>query len=111
MSDSIFLSREPVDFRKGIYTLCTLVVEAFSKPPQLGIYIFYNQERNKLKILGWHRNGFVLVQKVLEKGKFYIAFKDQTTFQITEPQLSWLLAGLNWQLMSVSDDCQFKHYY
>lgn len=111
MSDSIFIAREPIDFRKGIHTLCASVIDLFSQPPQSGLFIFYNHQRNKLKLLGWHRNGFMLVQKVLEKGKFFVSLKDQAVFQITEEQLSWLLAGLNWPLMSSSQDCKFDCFF
>ena len=96
----ILLASEAVDFRKAIDGLCVLVKEDIQED---GIYIFYNKARNKLKILGWHRNGFILLYKRLEKGKFKIG-RNGT---IKEEELSWLLAGLDWEQMS--NYCEYKY--
>ena len=99
----IYMAVEAVDFRKAIDGLCALL------PKQLeaeDIYIFYNKGKNKLKILGWHGNGFVLLYKRLEKGKFTIAGNI-----LTEEQLSWLLAGLDWERMSSWGELKYSNFY
>lgn len=99
----ILLAQEAVDFRKAIDGLCGLIkgIEAEK------IYIFYNKARNKLKILGWHRNGFILLYKRLEKRKFVIGRNKRLDAQ----QLSWLLAGLDWEEMSNWGELKYKDFY
>jgi transposase len=62
--------------------------------------LFYNKGKNKLKCLSWHKNGFVLVYKRLEKGRFYFDFnKNQGVSEMNVDELGWLFAGLEWQKM------------
>ena len=109
-SEKIWLSTKAVDFRKAVNGLCTIVVEELNDNPGEGLYIFYNKARNRLKILGWHGNGFMLVYKRLEKGKFFVdCSKDKLT--INQKQISWLLAGLDWQLLDGWDKTNFTDYF
>ena len=102
---TIWLAAEAVDFRKAIDGLSVLVAEDFAKD---AIYIFYNKARNKLKILGWHGNGFILLYKRLEGGKFTIC---RSGAMPNEQQLSWLLAGLDWQQMSNWGELKYRDFY
>ena len=104
--EKIWLWSEAVDFRKSIDGLCALVVERMKDNPGEGMYIFCNRSRNKLKILGWHGNGFILVYKRLGKGKFTIAGGE-----LNERQLSWLLAGFDWQVLGNWDKANFSDYF
>ena len=62
-----------------------------------GIFVFCNRAKDKLKVLVWHDNGFVLLYKRLEKGKFtIIPDQDASSVVLDEQQLNWLLAGLDW---------------
>ena len=109
-SGKIWLFQGPVDFRKAVNGLCALVVEELKKDPGEGTYIFYNKARNRLKILGWHGNGFILLYKRLEKGKFPICCSG-SKLTINQQQLGWLLAGLDWQLLGSWDKADFKDYF
>ena len=104
-SKQIWLAKEPVDFRKAIDGLCGIVAEDFHKE---SIYVFYNKACNKLKILGWHGNGFILLYKRLERGRFTIS---QRGTDPDEQQLSWLLAGLNWEQMSNFGELKYASFY
>ena len=99
----IYIASEAVDFRKAIDGLCNEIAEDFQ---QESIYIFYNKGRNKLKILGWHGNGFMLLYKRLEKGKFKIG----SCGTIKEQELTWLLAGLDWENMSNWGELKYKDF-
>jgi transposase len=51
--------------------LVQLIVEAKSGRPNDGaVYVFRNRQRDKVKLLLWHHNGFFLGYKRLERGKF-----------------------------------------
>lgn len=102
---------EAVDFRKSIDGLSELVHDLMGKQPMQGAYIFYNRAKDKIKILAWHGNGFVLLYKRLEKGKFTPPELDAgETASIDNKQLSWLLAGLDWNKMSEWKSLKYDNY-
>jgi transposase len=69
--EQVFLYREPIDFRKAIDGLSVLVeLELDLSPFANALYVNTHRQRNKIKALYWHRNGFCLWQKRLESDKF-----------------------------------------
>lgn len=97
-SEQIWIADQPVDFRKAVDGLCALILEQMQQQPRDGLFVFYNKARNRLKLIGWHGNGFVMVYKRLEYGHFTVRIGEKVT--LTEKQLNWLLAGLDWQLLT-----------
>jgi transposase len=96
----IWLYRQAIDFRRSIDGLVSIINLELKQKPQDGIYLFYNRHHDKVKCLSWHRNGYILFYKRLEKGRFY--FKKNAsngTMEMSVDELSWLLAGLEWQKM------------
>jgi transposase len=80
--EQVYLYREPIDFRKAIDGLSALV--------------FTNRARNKIKALYWHRNGFCLWQKRLERDKFAWPNDDsEVTKTISLQEFGWLLEGFD----------------
>ncbi len=73
----VFLHRDPVDFRVGINGLSILVEQAMLlNPMSSALYVFGNRRRDRIKILGWDRNGFWVLMKRLEADRF--AWPDAT---------------------------------
>jgi len=67
----VWVYSEPIDFRKQINGLVDLVLSQLEKEPSNGdLYVFRNRQSNRLKLLVWDRNGYVMGYKRLEKGKF-----------------------------------------
>lgn len=96
----IWLYRQPIDFRCAIDGLVGIICHELKQKPQEGIYMFYNRDRDKIKLISWHKNGFMLIYKRIEQGKFYFTHNPTTeTMEIDINELSWLLAGLEWQKM------------
>jgi len=96
----IWIYRNAVDFRQGIDGLSSFIKLNLNLNPQDGIYLFYNRHRDKIKCLSWHKTGFILLYKKLEQGKFYFNFnKTEGAKEMNAQELSWLLAGLEWQKM------------
>ena len=96
----IWLFCKAVDFRCSIDGLVGLITTETQQLPQEGIYLFYNRGKDKIKCLSWHKNGFILLYKRLEAGRF--SFEQNATTGVIEmnvDELSWLLAGLQWQKM------------
>jgi transposase len=70
---NIYVSQEPVNMWKSFDALAVLVQESIGKLPSAGdMFIFYNKIRNKVKILFWDGNGFMIYYKRFERNKFNI---------------------------------------
>ena len=66
-----YLYMEPVDMRKSIDGLALIVeTELELSPMAEALFVFCNRSRDKIKMLYWERNGFVLWYKRLEKQRF-----------------------------------------
>jgi len=108
----IYIADKPVDCRKAINGLCAWVVEHAKTPVNDGsVYIFYNRGRDRVKCLFWDKNGFVLYHKRLERGRFKLNLSQEGAGVITEQQLDWLLAGLDFQLMATFSEFDYTHYF
>lgn len=95
---SVYLCREPVDFRKSIGGLSALVEQELQMS-LFGdaLFVFVNRQRDKIKALYWHRNGFCLWYKRLEKQRFAwpVLDADQQTCMLSLQELEWLLEGFD----------------
>ena len=92
----VWVYKEPTDMRKAINGLSQLVVEKWSDNPQSGaLYVFYNRARDRIKVLYWHYNGFCLLHKRLESGRFKLPTTSDNHFELSEHQLYRLLEGLH----------------
>lgn len=109
----IYVSLSPIDMRKSIDSLSAIVVEEFKSDPQCGhLFIFLNKGRDKVKIVYWDRNGFVLHYKRLEKHRFVVPkLIDRVHLVITETQLNGLLAGLNFEIMGDFDEIEYDKIF
>lgn len=97
----IYIYTARVDFRKAVNGLVNLLAESFGQNPhQGGLFVFTNRQRNKLKILFWDKNGFVLYYKRLEKSRFqYSKYLQGDTLVVNPAQLKALLMGLDFYLL------------
>ena len=95
--DQVYLYTEPIDFRKAIDGLSALVeLELGLSPFASALYVFTNRARNKVKALYWHRNGFCLWQKRLERDKFaWPRDNSELTKTISLQEFGWLIEGFD----------------
>jgi transposase len=108
----VYLADRPVDMRKAINGLAAVVCDFFTMPVNTGsVYIFYNRACDRVKCLFWDKNGFVLYHKRLEKGRFKFGKSISPISPLTHQQLDWLLAGLDFRLMSEFTMLDFTHYF
>ncbi len=102
---------EAVDVRKSIDSLLAKVVDFFDLPEQSKtVFVFCNKTKNKIKLLVWHKSGFVLVYKRLEQGRFKLRLERNGKLTINHQQLSWLLAGLKFQFMNEFNELNYRGY-
>lgn len=112
MNTRIWLYQEPVDFRKQIDGLILLIADRLKQDPTSNqLYIFRNQCANKIKLLIWERNGFWLMYKRLEKGRFKFPEASDTHCELTESELGWLLSGLDIMKQRVQPVVTATHFF
>lgn len=67
----IFVSRGPVDMRKGFDSLAQLVRSHLAGDPLSGhLFVFRSKRGDRLKVLYWDSDGLCLFYKRLELGTF-----------------------------------------
>jgi len=105
----VYVSMATVDMRKSIDGLSAIVLQALEYEPQSGhLFVFFNRSRDKVKILHWDRNGFMLHYKRMERHRFVLPSNtNQSHMVITETQLNGLLAGLNFELMGDFSELEY----
>lgn len=92
----IYLKPGITDMRKAINGLSILVKTYFKKDIFTGdLFLFCNRNKKNLKILYWHRNGFSLWQKKLEKHKFPWPMDETEVRELTHAELEMLLKGID----------------
>lgn len=96
-SARVFIASAPVDMRRGHDGLFT-IIQGWDLDPYSGdLFGFVGKRRDRLKILFWHRGGFVLLYKRLEKGRFRIpvvsAGEERAILDTTD--LAMLLDGID----------------
>lgn len=108
----IYLSLESVDMRKSINGLSVQVIEVLKQNPQCGhLFLFHNRSKDKVKILVWDKNGFVLVYKQLEKGRFkFPSYSSAKQMIIDDQQLAWLLCGFDFSQLNPFPKFNFKNH-
>jgi transposase len=94
---AVYLCRDIVDMRKSINGLSILVEQAMELDLfSTSLFVFCNRKRDKLKLLYWERNGFVLWYKRLEKDRFpWPRMADELVVSLTVRELNWLLDGID----------------
>ena len=95
----IFLATSPVDMRRQIDGLAALVNDVLSQDPFTGhVFVFRGRRADRVKLLVWDKNGFVLVYKRLEKSRFRFPDTSSSCRELDSTALTLLLEGLDLEL-------------
>lgn len=84
------------DMRKSIDGLAAIVKQNYELEPYSGcLFLFCGKRCDRLKALLWEEDGFLLLLKRLENGKFqWPRNRDEAKF-LTNEQFVWLMQGLS----------------
>ena len=94
--DHIFLACGFTDMRKSVDGLAAIVQQNFQLDPfSNNLFIFCGRRHDSLKALLWRGDGFLLLYKRLDNGRFRWPQKQEDVISITDQQLRWLLEGLD----------------
>ncbi len=110
---TLYFYNDYVDMRKSIAGLSAIVLNELQlKPDDGSVYIFNNRNRDKLKIIFYDRNGFVLYYKLLHRKKFSAIKSSGLRYQrLTAEQLDWLLAGLDLEIQVKFPEINYRYFY
>src|SRR5271154_628042 len=97
----IFLATSPFDMRKSIDGLEALVNDILAQNPFSGhVFVFRGRRCDRIKVLVWDRNGFVLYYKRLERGRFHFPDTASPNRELDSAALTLLLEGLDLELVA-----------
>ena len=103
-----FIYRSGCGMRKGYDGLSGIVRNEWKKDPLSGdVFIFLSKQRNKIKLLHWQKDGFIIYSKRLEKGTFELP-KDNS-IEISAHQLQFILEGI--YLSSIKKRMRYEHHF
>jgi transposase len=93
----VYLASQPVDMRSGHDGLFAIVKGWGLDPFSGDLFAFVGKRRNRVKVLVWHRGGFLLMYKRLERGHFRIPELDagKRTATLDATDLAMLLDGID----------------
>jgi len=91
----VYLVTGYTDLRRGIDGLATIVqaqlrLDPFSK----ALFLFCGRRCDRIKGLLWEGDGFLLLYKRLDNGRFQWPRSETEAVMLTSQQIRWLLEGL-----------------
>ncbi len=83
------------DMRKSINGLTAIIQTYLGMDPfSRKLFLFCGKQTNKMKALLWEDDGFVLLYKRLEGGRFRWPRSEEQVRDITWQEFRWLMEGL-----------------
>ncbi|WP_265440507.1 IS66 family insertion sequence element accessory protein TnpB [Bradyrhizobium sp. SEMIA] len=96
----VMVASKPVDFRKGMDGLATLMHESMGANPFSGaVYMFQPKRADRIKLVFWDGTGLCLFAKRLEDGIFRWPKIEDGVMRLSSARLSALLERLDWRLV------------
>lgn len=95
-ADKVYIACGYTDMRRSIDGLAAIVQEKFNLNPfENSLFLFCGRKKNRLKALYWEGDGFVLLYKRLENGKYQWPQTSEEARSITRQEFRWLMEGLS----------------
>lgn len=101
MAHQIYLCTTPADMRKGFDSLAALVKDYLGHDPlSRNLFLFVGRDKDRIKILQWDGDGFLLWYKRLEEGTFRLPSAKSTgmsvpSLELKASELAMLLEGID----------------
>ena len=110
----VYLACGPTDLRKQINGLCTKVSADFDMDPfSEALFVFCNKNKNRLKVLFFDSDGFMMITKRLEKGRFRWPSKieDEDTMSLDVSEFYSLLSTTRLERRIQRDEVSERRTY
>ena len=94
-AENIYIACGYTDMRKAIDGLAAIVKENFAMDPMANnLFLFCGKRRDRIKALYWEGDGFVLLYKRLETGRFQWPRSEKEVRLLSAQEFRWLMEGL-----------------
>jgi transposase len=95
-ADNVIIKCGWTDLRRSIDGLAAMVQQVFKLDPcGRTLFLFCGRRSDRIKALYYEGDGFIMLYKRLEVGRFQWPRRESEARLITERQLRWLLEGLS----------------
>jgi transposase len=92
----IWLATRATDLRKSFDSLAELVRQQLAGDPLSGqLFVFRNKRADRVKLLYWDEDGYVIIYKRLEAGTFRFPQAEAAGVEIRAADLQMLLDGID----------------
>jgi transposase len=92
----IYLGTEPADMRRSFDGLAYLVQQFLQGDPLSGhLFVFRNKAGDRIKVLFWDGDGYVIYYKRLEEGTFRFPMGSGSAVTVRAADLTMLLDGVD----------------
>ncbi len=90
----------PADMRRSFDGLAGMVRGVMADDPLSGhVFVFFNRRGDHVRLLYWDRNGYCLVAKRLERGRFCLPWSqgshDRDVMALESAELALILEGID----------------
>ena len=94
-ASTVYVVTGYTDMRKGIDGLSQIIIgklgaDVYSR----AVFLFCGRNSTKMKALLWDGDGFLLLYKRLDNGRYYWPRTEIEARQLSPQQLRWLMEGL-----------------
>lgn len=94
-AEKIYIACGHTDMRKSIDGLAAIVQQNFKMNPfPKNLFLFSGRRHDRLKALLWEGDGFVLLYKRLESGRFQWPNTPEDVRSLSSQEFRWLIEGL-----------------
>lgn len=95
-AEHIYIACGRTDMCKSIDGLASIVQQNFKLDPfSNSLFLFCGQRCDRIKVLYWEGDGFALLYKRLENGRFQWPKTQEDVRKISVQEYRWLLEGLS----------------
>ena len=97
-SVEVYMAVEPMDMRRSFDSLAGATQEILGQNPFSGhLFVFFNRDRSRVKVLFWDKSGYCLYYKRLEKGTFHFPqylSQDTQVLKVAVSDFALILDGI-----------------
>lgn len=94
--NKVYIVTGRTDMRKSIDGLMTIIRDTYKMDPFANaVYLFCGRKSNTIKALHFDKDGFVLLIKRLDTGRYQWPRNSEEVKLLTRQQFRWLMEGLS----------------
>ena len=95
-AEHVYIACGYTDLRRGIDGLAGIVQQSFHLDPfTRNVFLFCGRKPDRFKALYWDSDGFVLLYKRLEQGRYQWPRSEEEARELSAREVRWLMEGLS----------------